>query len=35
MKKRMALLLAAITSAAKQKRQTIYRLHGQIIWRWL
>lgn len=25
----------AITSAAKQKRQTIYRLHGQIIWRWL
>ena len=25
----------AITSAAKQKRQTIYRHHGQIIWRWL
>ena len=25
----------AITSAAKQKRQTIYRSHGQIIWRWL
>lgn len=25
----------AITSAAKQKRQTIYRLRGRIIWRWL
>ena len=24
----------AITSGAKQKRQTILRFHGQIIWRW-